>query len=39
LYAAPGKERFYEKLGFRRMKTGMALFLNRERMQMKGFTE
>ncbi|KLU63483.1 acetyltransferase (GNAT) family protein [Peptococcaceae bacterium CEB3] len=39
LYAAIGKERFYEKLGFRRMKTGMALFLNREGMQIKGFTE
>lgn len=39
LYAAPGKERFYEKLGLRRMKTGMALFLDRERMKLKGFTE
>lgn len=39
LYAAPGKDAFYEKLGFRRMKTGMALFLNSERMQEKGFTD
>ena len=39
LYASPGKERFYEKEGFKRMKTGMALFLNSERMQEKGFTE
>lgn len=39
LYAAPGKDAFYEKLGFTRMKTGMALFLNSERMQEKGFTD
>lgn len=38
LYAAPGKEGFYEKLNFRKMKTGMALFLNSE-MRNKGFTE
>jgi GNAT superfamily N-acetyltransferase len=39
LYAAPGKEQFYEKINFRRLKTGMALFVNRERMQQNGFTE
>jgi ribosomal protein S18 acetylase RimI-like enzyme len=39
LYAAPGKELFYEKIDFRRMKTGMALFVNSERMQQNGFTE
>jgi len=39
LYAAPGKEAFYEKLNFRKMKTGMALFLEAEKMQIKGFTE
>jgi ribosomal protein S18 acetylase RimI-like enzyme len=39
LYAAPEKENFYKKLGFNKMKTGMALFLNTEVMQMKGFTE
>ena len=38
LYASPGKEGFYEKLGFRRMKTGMALFVNRDAMAKKGFT-
>ena len=38
LYAAPGKEAFYQKLGFRTMKTGMALFLNRNRMKERGFT-
>lgn len=32
LYASPGKEVFYETLGFKRMKTGMALFADTERM-------
>ena len=39
LYAAPGKEGFYEALRFRRMKTAMALFRKAEQMQTKGFTE
>lgn len=39
LYAAPGKERFYEKLKFRRMKTGMALFVKADIMNNRGFTE
>ncbi len=39
LYSAPGKEIFYEKLNFRRMKTGMALFTNGEQMKEKGFTQ
>lgn len=39
LYAAIGKERFYESLGFKKMHTGMALFKNAEIMQNKGFTE
>jgi len=39
LYAAPGKEAFYEKLNFRKMKTGMALFTNAERMHERGFTD
>lgn len=39
LYASPGKELFYEKENFRKMKTGMALFINSERMQHKGFIE
>ncbi|AZV58251.1 GNAT family N-acetyltransferase [Clostridium sp. AWRP] len=39
LYASPGKEAFYEKLSFRKMKTGMALFCNTEKMQTKGFIE
>lgn len=39
LYASPGKEKFYEKLNFRKMKTGMALFKEGERMKERGFTE
>jgi ribosomal protein S18 acetylase RimI-like enzyme len=39
LYAALGKEGFYQKLGFRKMKTGMALFLKAELMKERGFTE
>lgn len=36
LYASPGKEGFYSKLGFSGMKTGMALFLNPPKMKEKG---
>lgn len=39
LYAAPGKEEFYRKLGLRKMKTGMALFRKAEEMVERGFTE
>jgi len=39
LYASPGKEGFYEKHAFRKMKTGMALFRDAEKMKAKGFTE
>ena len=39
LYATPGKEGFYQKLGFRKMKTGMAYFKNSESMKELGFTE
>ncbi|WP_226992307.1 GNAT family N-acetyltransferase [Desulfatibacillum aliphaticivorans] len=39
LYAAIGKEGYYETQGFRKMKTGMARFLNAEAMAKKGFTE
>jgi GNAT superfamily N-acetyltransferase len=31
LYANPGKEGFYEKLGFRRMRTAMAIFEDQDR--------
>ncbi len=39
LYASPGKEAFYEKLGFRKMKTGMACFRKAVEMMERGFTE
>ena len=39
LYAAPGKEGFYQALGFRKMKTGMAYFKKSESMRERGFTE
>ena len=39
LYASPGKELFYEKLNFKKMKTGMAVFNNAEIMQIRGFIE
>ena len=39
LYASPGKEGFYRKHGFRKMKTGMAQFKKGESMREHGFTE
>ena len=39
LYASPGKEDFYRKLGFRLMKTGMARFQRPDAMAKIGFTE
>lgn len=39
LYASPGKEGFYRKLGFRGMKTGMARFKKTESMRERGFTD
>jgi ribosomal protein S18 acetylase RimI-like enzyme len=39
LYAAPGKEGFYQTLGFKKMKTGMALFLKVQQMKERGFTD
>lgn len=39
LYAGVGKELFYEKIGLRRMKTGMALFKEAAEMQKKGLTD
>lgn len=39
LYASPGKEGFYRKLGFRKMKTGMARFIKSDAMRDRGFTE
>ena len=37
LYASPGKDGFYESLGFRRLKTGMGLFIDMEGMKSKNF--
>ena len=39
LYASPGKEGFYQKHQFRKMKTGMALFTDRAAKTANGFTE
>lgn len=39
LYASPGKEGFYQKHGFRKMKTGMAHFKKSAAMRERGFTE
>lgn len=39
LYAVPGKEDFYRKLGYRRMTTAMALFPNPDAMQRYGVIE
>ena len=39
LYASPEKEIFYENQNFKKMKTGLALFLNSEKMKQKSFTE
>jgi ribosomal protein S18 acetylase RimI-like enzyme len=39
LYASLGKENFYKKLNFRKMKTAMALFKNADNMTNKGFIE
>lgn len=39
LYATPGKEAFYKKLGFYRMKTSMGKFSNPQQMQQRGYIE
>lgn len=39
LYASPGKEDFYRKLGFKKMRTGMVIFSNPERMNDTDFIE
>ncbi len=39
LYASPGREEFYQKHGFARMKTGMALFLEMQSKRQSGFIE
>jgi len=37
LYAVPGKEDFYRRLGFRRMKTAMAIFADPDRALAQGY--
>lgn len=39
LYAVPGREPFYEKFGFRRMKTAMAIFENPSQAAADGYTD
>ena len=39
LYAAPGKEGFYRKLGFCKMNTAMAIFKDVETAKTKGIIE
>jgi ribosomal protein S18 acetylase RimI-like enzyme len=39
LYANPGKEGFYRKLGFKRMRTAMAIFADQERAVRTGLVE
>lgn len=39
LYAVPGQEAFYERFGFRKMKTAMAIMPNPEERREKGFIE
>lgn len=39
LYAVPGREPFYEKFGFRRMKTAMAIFVDADSAAVGGYTE
>lgn len=39
LYAAPGKEPFYTKFGFKKMLTAMAIFANPQQAQQRGYLE
>ena len=39
LYAAPGKEGFYKKLGFRKMTTAMAYFQDSDSKRERGYTD
>lgn len=39
LYAVPGKEAFYRKFGFRRMRTAMAIFENPEQAASNGYID
>jgi ribosomal protein S18 acetylase RimI-like enzyme len=39
LYSVPGREKFYERFGFRRMTTAMAIFEDPERALARGYLE
>jgi ribosomal protein S18 acetylase RimI-like enzyme len=39
LHSVPGKERFYEALGYRRMKTAMGLFADPETKRQQGYID
>ncbi len=39
LYAAPGKEKYYEQFGFRKMKTAMAIMPDPDKRREMGFIE
>jgi citrate lyase synthetase len=39
LYAVPGKEPFYKKFGFKRMRTAMAIFENQESALQRGYVD
>ena len=39
LYAVPGKEPFYKKFGFKRMRTAMAIFENQSLAQERGYVD
>jgi GNAT superfamily N-acetyltransferase len=39
LYAVPGKEPFYRKFGFRRMRTAMAIFQDAQAAAERGYTD
>jgi len=39
LYAVPGKEDFYRRFGFRRMRTAMAIFENADQAAANGYTD
>ena len=39
LYAVPGKEPFYRRFGFQRMKTAMAIFQNQQEQVERGYLE
>jgi hypothetical protein len=37
LYASPGKEPFYDKFAFKRLRTRMAHFIHQNEMERKGY--